>query len=41
VALVVLFGSFNSLPPDEGVILSSQVVVLVDTARNRAIYLNY
>jgi hypothetical protein len=41
VALVVLFGSFNSLPPDEGVIIASPVVVLVETPQNRPIYLNY
>jgi hypothetical protein len=41
VALVVLFGSFNSLPPDEGVVIASQVVVLVQMPQNRAIYLNY
>jgi hypothetical protein len=41
VALVVLAGDFNSLPPDEGLVLNGELVVLVDTARDRAIYLNY
>jgi len=39
VALVVLSGDFNSLPPDEGVVFNGQIVVLVDTAHNEAFYL--
>jgi 4-amino-4-deoxy-L-arabinose transferase-like glycosyltransferase len=39
VALVVLSGDFNSLPPDEGVTLNGQVVVLVDVHQNRALFL--
>lgn len=40
VALVVLSGEFNSLPPDEGVVARGDVVVLVDTKTNRALYVN-
>lgn len=41
VALVVLTGSYNTLPPDEGVNTNGQIVVLVDTIDTRGIYLNY
>lgn len=39
IALVVLTGDFNSLPPDEGVVFNGQIVVLVDVRQNRAFYL--
>jgi len=37
VALDVLHGTYNSLPPDEGVELTGDVVVLVDVARNKVL----
>lgn len=39
VGLVVLSGVFNSLPPDEGVDVHADVVVLVDVRTNRGFYL--
>jgi len=35
VTLVVLSAVYNTLPPDEGVVVNGQVVVLVDTRTNR------
>ena len=37
VALDVLHGTYNSLPPDEGLELTGDVVVLVDVARNKVL----
>lgn len=37
VALVVLSGVYNSLPPDEGVNINGKVVVLVDVRTNRVL----
>lgn len=39
VGLVILSGVFNSLPPDEGVVVHADVVVLVDARTNHGIYL--
>lgn len=39
VALVVLSGSYNSLPPDEGVPVTGDVVALVDQPSNRVLLL--
>lgn len=39
VGLVILSGVFNSLPPDEGVVVHADVIVLVDPRTNRGIYL--
>ncbi len=39
VALVVLHGVYNSLPPDEGVSVNGDVVVLVDVQSNRVLLL--
>lgn len=41
VALVVLTGVYNTLPPDEGVVVRGQAVVLVDTRTDRGIYQNF
>jgi len=37
VALDVFHGTYNSLPPDEGLQLTGDVVVLVDVARNKVL----
>lgn len=39
VALVVLYGVHNSLPPDEGVNVNGDVVAVVDTTGNRVLVL--
>lgn len=39
VDLVILSGTYNSLPPDEGVEINSDVVVLVDPRTNRVMLL--
>jgi len=39
VALVILHGIYNSLPPDEGVTVTGDVVVLVDVKSNRVLLL--
>lgn len=39
VALVVLAGTFNSLPPDEGVTINGGVVVIVDVKSDRVLLL--
>jgi hypothetical protein len=39
-ALVVLTGTYNSLPPDEGIVSNGTIVVLVDVRKNRAIFIN-
>lgn len=39
VGLVILSGVFNSLPPDEGVVVHADVVVLVNPRTDRGIYL--
>jgi hypothetical protein len=36
-AMVVLHGTYNTLPPDEGVDLTGDVVVLVDVRTNRVV----
>ena len=41
VDLVVLHGTFNTLPPDEGVNLTSDVVVLVDMKTRHVLFMNY
>ena len=38
VALVVLYGVYNSLPPDEGVNVDGDVVLLVDARTNRVLF---
>jgi hypothetical protein len=40
VAVVVLSGVFNTLPPDEGIVVHGNAVVLVDVRTQRAIYIN-
>lgn len=40
VALVVLHGVYNSLPPDEGVIIAGQAVVLLDPHTDKELYIN-
>jgi hypothetical protein len=39
VAVVIMTGTYNSLPPDEGVDVKGQVVALVDTRDDRVILL--
>jgi len=39
VAMVVLRGTYNSLPPDEGVNVSGDVVILVDVKTDRVLVL--
>lgn len=39
VALVILTGGFNSLPPDEGVDMHGDVVVLLDAHTNTPLFL--
>lgn len=39
IALVILTGSFNSLPPDEGVDMHGDVVVLLDAQNNKPLFL--
>jgi hypothetical protein len=39
VALVVVNGVYNTLPPDEGVNLRGDAVVIVDVRTNRALFL--
>ncbi|MGH2441649.1 MAG: hypothetical protein ACRDFX_00600 [Chloroflexota bacterium] len=39
VALVVLSGVYNSLPPDEGVMIHGQAVVLIDARTNHGLFL--
>lgn len=39
VALVILHGVYNSLPPDEGVTVAGDVVVLVDVQSDRVLLL--
>ncbi len=38
-AVVILNGTYNSLPPDEGVNLTANVVVLLDVPDNRVLLL--
>jgi hypothetical protein len=41
IGMVVLRGVFNTLPPDEGVVVHGDVVVLVDVKHDRGLFLTY
>ncbi|HLJ67286.1 MAG TPA: hypothetical protein VKX16_07980 [Chloroflexota bacterium] len=40
VGLAILRGTFNSLPPDEGIVLTGDAVVLVDAKTGKGLYVN-
>ena len=40
VAFAVLTGTYNSLPPDEGVVVHGDAVVLVDPGTDKGLYIN-
>ncbi|MDQ2745093.1 MAG: hypothetical protein M3Z66_22740 [Chloroflexota bacterium] len=41
VDMVVVRGVFNSLPPDEGIVVRGTVVVLVDGRSNRVLFMTF
>lgn len=41
VDMVVVHGVFNTLPPDEGIVVRGTVVVLVDAQSNRVVFMTF